>query len=476
VTRAQLPRHAATVGIIVFAGLATIFAAGQLGDLSGAVLLLLVNVVVFPELLDLAIRYYSRSVSLGGARIGPDAMPSVALRNSNLTPYQRRLHLRPYALVASIHNLGRDLYPFMEASTSYQERLWLIDDGSTDGTGDYLRAAGYRCIAGSRNQRKPAAIKELLARLPPEIETVVVFDPDTTFQNRSLNELSDLEGVIFDFQQSRMAALCPRIRVRGDTLLCTLQEFEYSLALLMGRKSLADFSISSGVAIYRRSSLERASQQHSLSIYAEDLEYSLLLLGSGEGIYLDDRLVVETAGKPTWRSLFRQRVGWAFGYLKVYIEQFGNIRRVARRRPMAAYQYLVYLGVVGLLLHPFRLAGLVIIGLSYLNGLDNLLGTRLIPDTAITTPWIFISSYSQCVMLATLSLVTAIPRAERRRLLRAIPLYLFYAAFLVLPTTVGFLNWFAARWLGRRLIRDPYQDEASLRAELRPAIPELRHA
>lgn len=474
-------RHAGAVGDAVLrtalplAGALGFLATGMVAGMSDAALLLLVNVIVFPELIDFAIRFYFRSASLGGGRVGPEPMPSVALRVPDLTPYQRRLHLRPYALVASVHNLGPELFPFLEALAPHRDRLWIIDDGSTDGTGDHLRACGYRCIDGSRNQRKPAAVRELLAHLPAEVQTVVVFDPDTVFLNHSGTELSDLERVIFDFQQSRMAAVCPRIKVRGDGLLGRLQEFEYSLSLLVGRKSLADFSINSGVAIYRRTALESAGRRHSLSVYAEDLEHSLLLLGDGEAIYFDDRLVVETAGKRTWRDLFVQRVGWSFGHLKVYVERFASIRLVARRQLMAAYQYLLYLGLFGLLLHPLRLAALLVIGASFLNGLDALLGFRAVPDGRPTNPWIFISSYSQCVVFAGLALLVAFPPRERGRLLAAVPLYFFYAAFLIVPMTVGFLNWFAVRWWRRRLIQDHYQDEASLIGDIHPALPQAGH-
>ena len=468
------PLEAALAAAVLVAGFSLIVASGLLTGGSTAFVLLLLNAVVFPELLDFGIRLYFRSISMAG-RTGASPMPSVALRVPEFTPYQRRLHLKPYALVVSVHNLGGELYSFLDGMAPHLGRLWVIDDGSTDGTGDRLRAAGCRCIAGSRNQRKPGALRELVAQLPAEVQTVVVFDPDTRFLNRGGGELTDLEQVIFDFQQSRMAAVCPRIRVRGAGVLSTLQGFEYALSLLVGRKSLADFSINSGVAIYRRTALERASAEHSRSVYAEDLEYSLILLGAGERIYFDDRLVVETTAKQTWRGLFLQRVGWSFGYVKVYVEQFANVRRTARRHTMAAYQYLLYLGLLGLLLHPLRLAALVVIALSFLNGIDALLGTALVPDGTLTTPWIFLGSYTQYLVLAALGL-TLVPRGERLHLLRALPFYFFYSSALALPATVGFLNWFTVRFWHRRLMRDPYQDEASLIAELGYPMAGVGHA
>lgn len=60
----------------------------------------------------------------------------------------------------------------------FRDRLCLIDDCSTDYTSALIRQAGFRCIRGERNRKKPGAIRTLLDALPPEVETVVGLDPD----------------------------------------------------------------------------------------------------------------------------------------------------------------------------------------------------------------------------------------------------------------------------------------------------------
>src|ERR671925_477374 len=86
--------------------------------------------------------------------------------------------------------------------------------------------------------------------------------------------------------------------------------------------------------------------------------------------------------------------------------------------------------------------------------------------TNTSYPWIFLSSYMQYLVLAGIGLLVAVPKGERLHVLRAVPLYFFYAALLTVPMTVGFLNWFTVRLWRRRLVSDPYQDEASLVAEI----------
>ena len=118
-----------------------------------------------------------------------------------------------------------------------------------------LRQAGWRCIDDGVNRRKPGALRRLLERLPPHIETVMVIDPDIRIRGLDEGSTIDLNRFVSDFQQSGAAAACPRIMIEPDGFLARFQAFEYALAFRVGRESLADFSITSGVSFYRRSAL-----------------------------------------------------------------------------------------------------------------------------------------------------------------------------------------------------------------------------
>jgi len=135
-----------------------------------------------------------------------------------------------------------------------------------------VEAAGFRCVRAPANRHKPGALKALVAELPSTIETVIVTDPDA----RILTPYDELVHVIFEFQRSGMAAMCPRIVAAGSGWLAQIQRLEYCLAFSVGRKSLANFSITSGAAVYRRDALEKLLDEHSLSAYAEDFENALI--------------------------------------------------------------------------------------------------------------------------------------------------------------------------------------------------------
>ena len=430
---------------------------------------LLASFILLLDGLDLLIRLYFRHRHTLPGESGGRPSTSVPLQEHSITPYRMRLHLRPYALLVSVHNPGRQLEEFLEAIGAYREHLWVIDDASTDDTWSRLQSAQVHCIRALNNQRKPGAIRRLLAALPAEVETVVILDPDARILENRAEPISRLERVLFDFQRSGMAAVCPKLAIKKDGWLVTMQALEYCFAFGLGRKSLADHAITSGIAVYKRDALERLLEGHTLSIYAEDLKNALLLLGDGERIYYDERLVIETEAKDTWRSWFSQRVGWFYGLFKVYGEHLVQVVRGAQGRAAVIYQFIIYMGLFTMLFHPLKLLSMAVLLASASNGLDRLLGVDLIPDTAATNPVNFMLVYLEYTALTIVSLMLSAGPGERARLLPATPSYFFYVVAHVVPVTIGYLNWFALGMVGRRVYRDHFEDEEKLyRESLKP--------
>jgi len=418
---------------------------------------LLATLALFVDLLDVVLRLYLRREQTlpGDSHSVPPT--SVPLDIGRFTPYEARLHLRPYAIVASIHNLDRvSLDLFLENMEPYRRHLWIIDDGSTDDTWERLQAAGVQCIRGAQNRQKPGAIRAIVAALPKSVESIVVVDPDV----RLTNSIEELEKIIFEFQRTGMGALCPRITIRPDGPLSRFQQLEYCFSFTLGRKSLGDMTITSGIAVYRRDALERVLARHSLSVYAEDLENTLLLLLDGERVYYDGRLVAETDGKRDCRSFFSQRVGWSFGLIRVYATYWRELLRHSRRGFVYTYQYVIYMGFLVLLLHPMKLVGLLLLVISALNGVDNLLHLRVIADTTLTNSAYFVVMYVKYTALTAIAVPLVTPSGDRRFVLPVLPVYVFYGIAQVIPATVGYLNWIGLRTWGRRVYRDHYEPVA----------------
>jgi cellulose synthase/poly-beta-1,6-N-acetylglucosamine synthase-like glycosyltransferase len=421
---------------------------------------LVASVVVFLDLYDFLARMYWRRTQSRSSNRREPAPTSIPLNVGRFNPYQRKLHLQPYALAISVYNLGDEVSAFVEAMAPHRGRLYVIDDASTDDTAHHLENAGLSVIRSSANRHKPGAIRELMRHLPKDVRTILIMDPDSRVLELVTSDISTLESVIFDFQRSGHAALCPRILVRGDGWLTRFQKLEYALTFGVGRKSLGDASITSGVAVYRRDALEQILTDHSLSVYAEDLENALRLLARGEHIYYDERLVFDTEVKRRVADLFSQRVGWSFGLAKVYAQNGSGLWRILRESPMRFYQYAVYLGLFSIAFHPIKLLSLIPLCASAANGVDWLLGTHAIPDNDLTCVWYFPLVYLKYTGLVALMVGIAVPREERLQHARVSFAYLFYSIAQLAPMTVGFLNWIFVRLLGRRLYRDHFADDA----------------
>ncbi len=417
----------------------------------------LANLIVYTDALDFILRLHMRRRHVAAAPTEENRYLSIDLTATLPTRARQVVPIRPYAIVASIFNLEPLLDEFMEAFADYRERVWLISDGSTDNTVKRLRQSGWRCIDDGVNRRKPGAVRRLMERLPANIETVLVVDPDIRIRGRDAGSRIDFDRFVRDFQQSGAAAVCPRVMIEPDGFLARFQAFEYALAFRIGRESLADYSITSGVSCYRRDALERALAEHTLSVYAEDLENALILLSHGERIYYDGRLVVSTEGPGTVPRWFSQRVGWYYGLLKVYIERFGKVWRISKRTPFAMYHFIVYLGGLSIGLHLLKIVSASLLVVSFVSGFDNLFVTDIFPRNGIINPAYFVAALGSYLALGVYALFTVVPKAERAYIAPIVPLYLFYAITHIAPMTVGYANWVSMKLWGRRVYLDHYE-------------------
>jgi cellulose synthase/poly-beta-1,6-N-acetylglucosamine synthase-like glycosyltransferase len=418
------------------------------------------NLIVYTDAFDFALRLYMRrrSATAVGQVAAEDPLTDVSIDLDTIVPPETRLvvPVAPYAIIASVFNLEDRLEEFFESFAPFKDRMWLISDGSTDNTVLRLTQAGWRCFDDGVNRKKPGAIRRLLERLPKHIETVMVIDPDIRIG--APGSTIDVQRFISDFQQSDAAAGCPRIMIEPDGFLARFQSFEYALSFCVGRRSLNDFSITSGcVSIYRREALARTLAEHSMSVYAEDLENAIILLGRGERIYYDGRLVVSTEGPGTFQRWFSQRVGWYHGLIKVYLERFPEVLRISRRSGFATYHYLVYLGVLSLAMHLIKLVSAVLLVLSLVCGLDALLFDQVLPRL---NPEYFAAAISSYLALGVIALFTTVPKSDRSYAAPIVPLYLCYALVHVAPMTVGFANYFSLRLFRRRIYQDHYESPA----------------
>jgi cellulose synthase/poly-beta-1,6-N-acetylglucosamine synthase-like glycosyltransferase len=447
----------AALALLSLAAAALASALGLLSTLSRAAIYVLANFVLLLDMADLIVRVWVMRAN-GASPEGP----SVDLALPDISNAERMMTLDSYAIVASVHDAADDIDRFLTALAPFKDVVWLIDDASGDTTLLRLRRDGWNCLRGIVNRKKPGALRHLLGALPADVHTIVVMDPDVRLRAPGGEVRATLERVISDLQRGGAAALTPRIIARPDGWLAECQALEYELSCGLGRKSLGDLACNSGVSVYRRRSLESALSRHSLSVYAEDLETSLLLLASGKRIYYDDRLILETDAKRALRGLFSQRVGWAFGCAKLFLERLPLLLKIARRSPMGAYQYVLYLGVNGIVLFPLKVASLCVLALSFAKSLDDLCAAHLISLHSWNQPALFALWYGKSIVVLLVACATVVPRGERRRHAATLSSYPFYTLLQYLPIAVGYANVIALKAFGRRLYDDHYDPDPRL--------------
>src|SRR5687768_5187281 len=179
----------------------------------------LANLIVYTDALDFILRLHVRRRHIATAPTEENRHLSIDLTAALPASARQVVPVRPYAIIASIHNLEPLLDEFMDAFAAYRDKVWLISDGSTDATVLRLRHAGWRCFDDGVNRHKPGAIKRLLERIPPHIETLMVVDPDIRIRDKNGGSRIDFERFIRDFQQSGAAAVCPRVMIEPDGFL-----------------------------------------------------------------------------------------------------------------------------------------------------------------------------------------------------------------------------------------------------------------
>ena len=230
----------------------------------------------------------------------------------------------------------------------------VVDDGSTDGTADVVRAIGWdRVRVVSRpNAGKAAALNLALAEVRSDI--VVTFDADTVVRPGTVGAL------VRRFADPRVGAVAGQVKVgnrRG--LLTRWQSLEYLTAIGLDRaaQSLlgAIMVVPGACAAWRRTAvLEVGGFDH--RTLAEDCDLTLSLQRAGWRIEQEHQAVALTEVPHSARSLVRQRFRWMFGTLQAVWKQ---------RRMLLRPRY----GALGLVVMPYTvlsvLVPLVFLPLAY---------------------------------------------------------------------------------------------------------------
>ena len=278
---------------------------------------------------------------------------------------------------SNTHGLSR-LEKHLEVLRPWQDKIILVDDGSTDCTAKIAREAGYNVFRSEENGHKSGSILKVLRSL--NTEYVVIADLDT-YPDPNTSSLEDIARLVGWVDAAGLGGSCatllPYIRSTpvfnfgsfsvfvaalndwGSYCLEILQLAEYVLAMRLTRASQNTpdnqhiMTISGGFGVYRREPYMQACTQFGRHpdrfMGMEDVFNTSEIAGMGLRTgYMPD-VVVRTEVPFTIQGLVKQRDSWERATIRNGLIHFRMLLHRPGYRLEAAW---IYFHVI--LLRPFK--------------------------------------------------------------------------------------------------------------------------
>jgi cellulose synthase/poly-beta-1,6-N-acetylglucosamine synthase-like glycosyltransferase/spore germination protein YaaH/peptidoglycan/xylan/chitin deacetylase (PgdA/CDA1 family) len=203
----------------------------------------------------------------------------------------------------------------------------VVDDGSTDGTGDEVEThfAGEQRVRLIRqaNAGKAAALNRGLHEARGEI--LVCFDADTQITPRGIHL------IVRHFADPAVGAVAGNVKVGNRiNILTRWQSIEYITSQNLDRRAYAYLNamtvVPGAVGAWRKSAV-LAVGGYQRDTMAEDMELTYRLRRAGWRITADPETLGFTEAPATFRMFFRQRFRWAYGTLQCLWKHRGVLCR-----------------------------------------------------------------------------------------------------------------------------------------------------
>lgn len=299
----------------------------------------------------------------------------------------------------------------------------MVDDGSTDGTGDVGRRAGITVIRPPKNTGSKAGAQTFA--LPwVRTELVMAIDADTTL------EPSAVEKLMRCFSNADLGAACGFVVPRRiETVWERGRYVEYLFAFTF-YKQIQDYYrrplISSGCFSMYRTEILRRHGGWSGRTLAEDMDLTWSFHEAGVGVRFVPEAVCYPIEPYNFRLMGAQLRRWSHGFLQNFTLHWKPLLRVPYLRSAVAV----------------ALWDAIVASLAFLIVLPALM-------IALRTPWPLLAYIVDAPAILVPLLIGAIPRRETGRTLASLP------SFFLLRLVNGyyFLEAVWSEWLLRRPFR-----------------------
>ncbi|TDO42464.1 cellulose synthase/poly-beta-1,6-N-acetylglucosamine synthase-like glycosyltransferase [Paractinoplanes brasiliensis] len=223
----------------------------------------------------------------------------------------------PVTIVVPAYNERTTIGPAVRslASSAYEgAEVLVVDDGSTDGTGDAVRELGLRNVRVVRipNGGKANALNAGVALSRTEL--IVMVDADTVVEPGAIRRL------VQPFADPRVGAVAGNVKVgnrRG--LIGKWQHIEYVIGFNLDRRLYDTFgcipTIPGALGAFRRAALTEVGGL-STGTLAEDTDLTIAIHRAGWRVVYEEEARAYTEAPATVKQLWRQRYRWSYGTMQ----------------------------------------------------------------------------------------------------------------------------------------------------------------
>jgi len=306
------------------------------------------------------------------------------------------------------------------AQTVPPDRIILVDDGSTDGTGDVGRRAGITVIRPPRNTGSKAGAQTFA--LPwVKTELVMAIDADTTLEPTAVERLTR------SFRDSGIGAACGLVLPRRIKTLWERGRFVEYLFAFTFYKQVQEYyrrpMISSGCFSMYRTDLMRRHGGWPGRTLAEDMDLTWTFHQTGVGVRFEPEAVCYPIEPYNFRFMRKQLRRWSHGFIQNVTLHWKGVLTVPFLRSAVAV----------------ALWDAIVASLVFLIVLPLLIVT-------LKSAWLLLAYFIDAPAILVPLLIGAIPRREFGRTLASLP------AFFVLRLVNGFyfLEAVWSEWFLRR--------------------------
>jgi cellulose synthase/poly-beta-1,6-N-acetylglucosamine synthase-like glycosyltransferase/peptidoglycan/xylan/chitin deacetylase (PgdA/CDA1 family) len=256
----------------------------------------------------------------------------------------------------AVRSLTQADYPDLE--------VIVVDDGSTDGTGDIVEALGLPGVRLIRRANGGKAAALTTGVLATEAEIVVMVDGDTVFERDTITNL------VQPLADPAVGAVSGNTKVGNRSgLLGRWQHIEYVMGFNLDRRMYEVLqctpTVPGAIGAFRRSVLVEVGGVSSDTL-AEDTDLTLSIGRRGHRVVYTEYARAWTEAPSTLSGLWRQRYRWSFGTMQAVWKHKGAMvsrdpddRRIGLRALPYMIFFQILLPLVAPLIDLFALYGLI---------------------------------------------------------------------------------------------------------------------